>query len=889
MRLFFSCALILGPSILSANSDSLSVPLQMQAVRANETMTIDGLLTESVWQNPGLRGFKQRLPFEGALPSQETEVWIAYDDEALYVAARMHDTAPDSIIQTLGRRDADITADWFQFYIDPYFDKRSGFYFAVSAVGSLQDGTLYNDDWDDNSWDGVWEGKAHIDSGGWTVEMRIPYSQLRFHQEERYTWGVDFRRIIGRINERDFLVYTPLKESGFVSRFVPLVGIDHVTPPQDLEILPYITSRAEYTQHSTGDPFNNGSRILPGMGADVKVGLGSSLTLSATVNPDFGQVEVDPAVVNLSDVESFFQEKRPFFIEGANTFRFGRGGSSNYWSFNWSEPNFFYSRRIGRNPQGSLPISPDYVDNPLGTHILGAAKLTGKMGDNWNVGTIQAVTNREFTSTQTAGVRDRYQVEPLTYYGLARGQKDFNNGNQGFGAIATVTKRFFNEDGSGNLLIDQINNEAYVGGIDGWTFLDSDKDYVLTGWAGMSNVHGSPARITALQTNSRHYLQRPDASYLHVDSSATSLTGYAGRLNLNKQKGPVMINAALGLIDPKFDVNDLGFLWRADVVNYHAAVGYRWTDATPYYNNVGLNAAFFGSTDFGGTKTWQGLFTNGWFELPNFYNFSWSFAYNPYTYDIRNTRGGPTMLSPIGREWDFNFNSDSRKSLVMSAFGFTYIGGGGLQNYAEVDAQFKPAANVSLTIGPSYSHNYNESQWVTSYSDPTATATYGSRYVFAFLEQTTLSANIRLDWTFTPQLSLQLFAQPLISSGDYSDYKDFQQPRTFNFKKFGDAGSTLTKTVSATGDVSYTFDADGNGPAPSYTVSDPNFNFRSLRGNAVLRWEYRPGSTIYLVWTQSRSDVESVGDFEFSHSFSRLVGAQPDNIFLVKFSYWWNM
>ncbi len=855
------------------------------AIRATEPITVDGILSESIWQRPGITDFKQRKPFEGAPPSQKTEVWIAFNDEALYVAARMYDTAPDSIIKVLGRRDADVTADWFQFYIDPYHDKRSGFYFAVSAAGSLQDGTLYNDDWDDDSWDGVWEGKATIDEKGWTVEMRIPYSQLRFHQSERYVWGVNFRRTIGRTNERDFLVYTPQKESGFVSRFVDLVGIENVIPPRDIELLPYVTSRAEFTQHAPDDPFNSGSRYLPGTGADFKIGLGSNLTLNATVNPDFGQVEVDPAVVNLSDVETFFQEKRPFFIEGANTFRFGHGGSSNYWGFNWGDPNFFYSRRIGRAPQGSLPAY-DYADFPLGTHILGAGKLTGKVGDNWNIGMIHALTAREFAEIQTAGVRDRAEIEPMTYYGVARAQKDFNDGKQGFGFMTTYTNRFFRNEG----LRDQINSNALVTGMDGWTYLDNDKTYVLTGWGGVSHVRGNQTRMIALQRSSRHYLQRPDASHVSVDSSATSLTGYAARFTVNKQKGSMLLNAALGIIDPKFDVNDLGFLWRTDIINYHIGAGYQWTEATDYYHNINFIVATFGSYDFGGNKIWHGYFMNGFWELPNFYSIFWAYAYNPYTIDTRATRGGPAMLNPVGWQFDVGINSDSRKAIVLNLFATTYQGGGGESYYSQANVQFKPAPNVTLSVGPSYSRNIRQAQWVDSYADPLALSTYGNRYIFASLDQTTIAANIRLNWTFTPQLSLQLYAQPLISSGAYYNFKEFMQPRTFNFRTYGNEGSTITEQRDANGNVTgYTVDSGRNGPAASYSFSNPNFNFRSLRGNAVLRWEYRPGSTLYLVWTQNRSDYENVGEFQFNRSMGRLWDAKPDNIFLVKFTYWFTM
>jgi hypothetical protein len=865
-------------------SQTSTPPLKISAERVREAMTIDGSLSEQIWQRPGLTTFTQKLPNEAAAPSQKTEVWLAYDDEALYVAARMYDSAPDSIIQILGRRDADVTADWFTFDIDPYHDRRSGFFFALSAAGTLRDGTLYNDDWNDNSWDGVWEGRTRIDGHGWTAEMRIPFSQLRFHHAEKYVWAVNFSRFIGRANESDFVVYTPQKGSGFVSRFIDIDGIENIEPPSDLEVLPYVTSRAEFSQHSSGDPFNNGSKYSPGLGADFKVALGTDLMFNGTVNPDFGQVEVDPAVVNLSDVETFYDEKRPFFIEGANVFEFGQGGSNNFWGFNWGNPNFFYSRRIGRAPQGSLPAF-DYVDMPLGTHILGAGKLTGKVGGDWNIGMIHAVTSRENAEIQENGVKRSVEIEPLTYYGVGRIQKDFDDGKQGIGLITTYTNRFFSDD----KLKGDINGNALAMGVDGWQFLDSNKTYVLTGWGAFSDINGTQPRITALQKSSRHYFQRPGFSELSLDTSATSLKGYAGRVTLNKQKGAWQLNSAFGVISPGFDVDDLGFIWRTDVVNYHLVVGYKWTDRTEHYNNLRLNIAAFGSNDFGGNKLWQGYFGMARIELPNFYTIGVNYAYNPYSMDTRSTRGGPAMSNPTGWELDLNFSSDGRKPIVVSAFGFCYIGGGGEQFQTEIDLDYKPAPNIALTIGPSFNRNATQAQWVGSYVDPTATETYGTRYVFADMDQKTISANIRLNWTFSPELSLQVFVQPLISSGAYRNLKQLSQPRTFNFGYFGRDGSTIKSQTDVNGALSgYEVDADGAGPSQSYSFSNPDFNYKSLRGNAVLRWEYRPGSTLYLVWTQSRTDNENFGDFQFNHSISRLWSARPDNIFMVKFTYWWS-
>jgi hypothetical protein len=451
---------------------------QVLAMRTPRPVVIDGVLADPIWASAQrVSTFLQRDPVEGVAPTESTVVWVAYDDAALYVAARMYDAHPDSIVARLGRRDANTNSDRFVLYLDTYHDHRSGFYFSIDAAGTLWDGTLMNDDWDDNSWDGVWEGRTRIDSLGWTAELRIPYSQLRFLKADHYVWGINLRRTISRKNENDYLVYTPKNSSGFVSRFPELAGIDGVTPPARLEVLPYVTNKAEFAPHAAGDPFFDGSRYTPTIGADLKVGLGSNLTLDATVNPDFGQVEVDPAVVNLSDVETFFNEKRPFFVEGASIFDFGQGGTNNNWGFNWGNPQFFYSRRIGRAPQGGLPGDAAYSDVPSGTHILGALKLTGKAFNSWNVGAISALTARETADIMdTTGARFRTTVEPLTYYGVYRLQKEFHDGRQGVGLLSTVAARHFDD----TTLVNQLNSSSLAFGVDGWTALDHSKTWACS-------------------------------------------------------------------------------------------------------------------------------------------------------------------------------------------------------------------------------------------------------------------------------------------------------------------------------------------------------------------------------------------------------------------------
>ncbi|WP_456424603.1 DUF5916 domain-containing protein [Rhodocaloribacter sp.] len=849
-------------------------PRRVTTIRRLRDLAIDGHLTDADWQNaPVIDDFVQRDPHEGAAPSERTVVRVVYDNEALYVSARMYDSAPDSIVARLGRRDANLESDLFVFFIDPFHDKRTGYYFGVNAAGTLYDGVLMNDDWDDDSWDGVWVGKARIDDEGWTVEMRIPYSQLRFQKSDEYVWGINFRRDISRKNESDYLVYTPRQESGFVSRFVDLVGMEQISPRRQVELMPYVTTRAEFTDQPPGNPFNDGSRYVPGFGADLKVGLTSNLTLNATVNPDFGQVEVDPAVVNLSDVETFFPEKRPFFIEGASVFSFGRGGSNNNWSFNWGNPNFFYSRRIGRAPQGRLP-SHDYADVSEGVRILGATKLTGRIG-SINVGAIQALTERGMADLQRGGERFRAEAEPLAYYGIFRGQKEFNEGRQAVGFMSTITRRSFRED----RLKDQINGEAYTFGVDGWTFLDGEKAWVVTGWLGGTHVRGTTQRMIDLQRSALHYFQRPDFDAADVDSSATSLSGLSGRVMLNKQRGKLTINTALGFISPGFDVNDLGFMWQTNVINWHFAAAYRWTDPTSWYRRIIWNAAAFRSLDFDGNTTWTGLWTGAFFQFLNYYGIWMNVAVNPETVNNRRTRGGPLTLNPPGVQFGFEFNTDGRKAFVFSLGGNVYRQRDEGSFNVGPSVQWNPAPNVSLRLSPQISLNRTFAQYVGQFDDPFATRTFGRRYVFAELDQVTVSTSIRLNWTFTPTLSFQLFAQPFVSSGDYDTYKELARPRSYEFINYGENGTTFdAETLTA--------DPDGDGPAAAIRLPDQDFSFSSLRGTAVLRWEYKPGSTLFLVWTQNRADFENTGAFDFSRSVSRIFNAKADNIFMVKLTYW---
>jgi hypothetical protein len=843
------------PAVLTSTPERLDrQAVRVQAARCSEKIAIDGQLTEAVWAGAApITGLVQSDPTEGAPPTERTEVKVAFDDAALYVGARLYDTKPQAIQSQLARRDRWVSADSFTVFLDPHRDGRSGVYFGVNAAGTQYDGTLMNDDWRNDSWDGVWESVVARDGSGWSVEMRIPFSQLRFKDGARTGWGINFERVIARHNEHNFLAYTPRRGSGFVSRFPELEALGEIRPPARIELSPYASFRVD-TPGEVGDPFRSGWGTAPRAGADLKVGIGSHLTLDATVYPDFGQVEVDPAVVNLSDREVFFPERRPFFMEGASIFDgFGSGGSRNFWGFNWPGPTLVYSRRIGRTPQGSLPDN-DHEQVPQATDILGAAKLTGKLG-SWNVGTVHAFTQREHARYVVDGLETQVEVEPLTYYGFTRVQNEINGGRQGLGVISTVVARDLGE----TPLRAELSGTGAVLGLDGWTFLGPSKTWVVTGWAAASRVTGTPERMKELQESSVRYFQRPDATHVRVDPGATSLGGFAGRLVLNKQSGNVLLNSAVGALSPGWEVNDLGFGSVSDVVNAHFGVGYNWPDPGKVFRRIAVVPAVFATWDFAGNDTGKGLFFTAEPQLLNFWGGYFTVIYNFDYLSPRATRGGPLMINPAGLSTEAGISTDSRKRWQVGL-------NGGVGRYDWNNRFYRLSGfievrafdHLSLNLGPGFTMEKNPAQYLDTIADPAAVMTYGNRYLFGELDQKTLSADARLNCIFTPKLSLEIFAQPLVSSIHYRSVRQLAAPRSYDFMPT---------------------ELD-----PAYYAS----TFVSFRASAVLRWEYRPGSTVYLVWNQNQDTEEDDSVFRPRRSFRALRAARADTVVMLKASYWWS-
>lgn len=847
------------------------------AHKLSEPLHLDGKLLEKVYQNEPITDFIQRDPNEGQPASEKTEVWVSYDENNFYVSARLYDSAPDSITKILGRRDQFLSSDYFGFAIDTYLDRRNAFFFVVNPLGSIVDGQFFNDGWDDETWDGIWDcGIAFFDSG-WSVEIKVPFSQLRFKKSEELVWGINFYRRINRKNEEDHFVYVPKKESGFVSHFATLVGLNGIKQKQRIEILPYIVGKAQYLVHDPLDPFYKQNQYKSNFGADFKIGVGSNLTIDGTFNPDFGQVEVDPAVVNLTAFETYFQEKRPFFIEGSQILRFGVGGSNNNFGFNWSNPQIFYSRRIGRPPRINV-VHEGFVDYPKETRIIGAAKLSGKITNDWSINFLNAFTERTYARIDSQGIKINQEVEPFTYYGVFRTQKEFNSGKNSIGFISTAVIR----DNRESHIDSKLVRNAFSYGIDGWTYLDKDEVYVLNGFLIGSYLSGSSEAITKIQKAPQRYFQRPDARKFTLDTSLTDFSGYAGRFMINKQKGNFFLNSAFGFISPSFEINDLGFLSRADNINSHIVFGYRWFNPDKFTRNKFIHIAFFGNSDFEGNLTNKGLMTFGGFQLLNFYSFHFDVGFAPEVYQKELTRGGPLTKRPDTYWYSLNFETDESKKFVTELnYHSENSADGSKAINTEISFEWKPNSQLNISVSPSFEYSIDKTQWIRNFNDSTATLTFGTRYIFAKITQRTFSTHIRLNWTFTPKLTLQLYAQPFFSIGKYDEFKELREPKTYNFLTYGKDAGTIQKL-----DEEYEIDPDGSGPISSFTIENPDFNYKSIRSNFVLRWEFSPGSVLYFVWTHDRTNFSDPGSFSLQRDLKNLFKSASNNVFLLKLTYW---
>ncbi|HEX2781191.1 MAG TPA: DUF5916 domain-containing protein, partial [Gemmatimonadaceae bacterium] len=677
-------------------------------------------------------------------------------------------------------------------------------------------------------------------------------------------------RKIARKAESDFFAFTPKSQREGIHTFGHLTGLGRLPSPRRLELVPYALSKTQNPVVAPGDPFRKKNDVVGGAGLDLKYGITSNLTLDATFNPDFGQVEVDPAVVNLSAFETFFPERRPFFVEGARIFSFGEmrtQNSSNGYAF-------LHSRRIGRAP--TRFIDGDWVDAPLETTIDGAVKLTGRSKGGWSLGVLDALTAEEQARFRDATGDHRAVVEPRSNYFIGRVKRDLRGGNTTVGMGFTAVNR----DLSDPALKPLYRSAAYALGMD-WQHAWGNRTWAFDGAVTATTNLGSPQAIAELQLSPARYYQRPDLKAVRFDPTRTSLDGYVAEATLARIAGKHWRGTlTFQNYSPGFEINEAGFLGGTNMRGIAPLISYSENTPGKHIRNWSQYLFWNPSWNYDGDMTFTGVGSITVWETANFWDYFLRFDWRPPVFDDVFTRGGPIARTVSGRGAMIQIDSDRRKRYTYGVFARYYEDhAGGWNQSIGPRATLRPSTALRVTLQPTFSRVHSMAQYVARRSDPLATRTYGSRYVFATLEQHQVSMVTRVDWTFSPGLSLQLFAQPLVAAADFHDYKEFLRPRAYDFHVYD--GSEISKSGGV-----YTVDPDGAGPAGSFTFNDRDFNRRSLRGNAVLRWEYRPGSALFFVWQQSRFASRPTGRFDFNQDFNDLWSVQPENVFVLKATYW---
>ena len=812
------------------------------AFRAAEAPAIDGLDGDGVWRTAtAFSDFQEFDPNEGKAPRYGTEFKVAYDQNNFYVFVRAFDDQPGRIQTTLARRDVRPPTDQIKIIIDSYFDRRSGYEFAVSPGGVKRDYIIYDDGAEDGAWDGVWDVATTVDSLGWTAEFKIPLSQLRYAEREDHTFGFGVWRDIERYRERVSWPLYKRQQAGLSSQLGELTGISGLSSPRRLEAAPYVVTK-NVTLPDGPEAFRHETQFTAG--ADFKYGVTSNLTLDGTINPDFGQVEADPSVLNLGAFETFFQERRPFFLEGVGLFNF----RINCTAVNdCGRENLFYSRRIGRAPQ----LSGVYGDetSATATTIMGAGKLTGRLSNGLSLGVLDAVTQRE------TGLDGR-TIEPTTNYAVVRASKDLREGETSFGAIGTFVNRNLDE-----WTRDALRSSAAVGGLD-FRHRFLNRTYQIGARVVASQVTGSAEAIALTQANNVHSYQRPDGG-LEFDPTRTSLGGDFEQITFGKVGGSMLrFETSYQRTSPGFEINDLGFLNRADKQNQSQWANLSFNTPTFLYRRLFWNMNQWNDWTAAGLPLDHAFNTNVHTELQNSWwlhaGVTWSGVGDVYC--DRCARGGPALkLDQAFSGWG-GVQGDERKRIIPE-FWFNYWQGDEARSHfvsLDPHLRFRLSGRLSVSTGVSYQKNRDDKQWFDNLTDPDGT----THYTFAHLEQETRSLTGRLDFTATPTITLQVYASPFITKGEYTNLRELNEPRAENYD-------------------------DRFKP---YTAVEPGgFNFKEFRSNVVARWEYRPGSAVYLVWQQGRSHFEEeMGTRNFRGDLNQLFDVHPNNTFLIKVSYWFD-
>ncbi|MDO6852466.1 DUF5916 domain-containing protein [Cellulophaga lytica] len=863
-----SALVFLTTALFSQESANIQVPKRVyttNSVENKKSPVIDGYLTDAAWNNVEWQGdFVEWRPDENTSPTQPTKFKIVYDDKFLYVAFKCYDSDLDKIEKRLSRRDG-FQGDWVEINIDSYNDKRTAFSFTFTVAGVKGDEFISENgsSWD-SSWNPIWYGSSKLDDEGWTAELKIPFSQLKFGDAKEQVWGLQVKRRIFRAEERSIWQRIPLESSGYVSEFGELRGLLNIKPQKQLEIQPFVVNQYDSYPKEVGNPYRDGSDYKFNGGLDAKIGITNDLTLDLTVNPDFGQVEADPGAIALDGFQIFFREQRPFFIENKNIFDY---------EFGSGQDNLFYSRRIGRNPHGRPSLEDgEYADVPKNTTILGAAKFSGKTKSGWSLGLLESVTGKMYAEIDANGEKRDELVEPLTNYLVARAQKDFNNRNSYVGAIFTSTNRRLEDD------LDFLRKSAVSAGVDfkhNW----KNREYYVEGNFVASSVRGSKEAITNTQKSITHLFNRVDAGHVRLDTSKTSLSGTGGKLEFGKAGGGNWrYEGGVLWYSPELELNDIGFLRQADKITQFAEVQRLFLKPTDFYRNIRLQLGQYSTFDFDGNYNIMSYQFNGNISYKNNWWTEVEATYNPIFYSNANLRGGPRWRYAKEGGLALFAGSDNRKKFYSTV---GYVGNRGAEDTFSYNRYvfrftYQPVDAFSLSMDNEFSTEKSKTQYVTQ-----RTANNITRYILGEIDQNTFSSSIRLNYNLNPNLSLQYYGQPFISRGTYTNFNYVNNPIA---SSIDDRITLYGANQIALENGMYIVDEDANGIA-DYEFGDPDFSFVQFRSNLVLRWEYIPGSEIFLVWSQGLTGNANPDD-ALGRSLNRqILDRKKDNTILLKATY----
>ena len=825
---------------------------------------IDGKLDDDCWKTGEWGGdFTQWIPKEGAKPSQETQFKILYDDKNLYVAIRAFDKEPKKISRKGGRRDL-LIGEQAGVNFDSYHDHRTGFEFSVTAAGQKVDLILTNPMEADFNWNAVWYVKTGLEDSAWVAEYEIPLSQLRYSKDKEQVWGMHVWRWIDRLSEESDWEPQSSTSPGMLYLFGELHGIKDLPKSRRIEIMPYTLGKLKTFDKVSQNPFaKNGHSFMGNVGLDAKIGLSSNFTADLTVNPDFGQVESDPSVMNLTAFETLYEEKRPFFLEGSNIFKFELG-----------DANLFYTRRIGHTPVYHPELETNqYIDYPDNTSILSAVKISGKSKNGLAVGILHSLTAGENARLSTNGIKKHLRVEPLTSYTVGRVQQDFNEGTTVLGGIITATNRFINDP-----YLEFQNQNAFTGGVDllhQW----NKKEFYLDAKIIGSTINGSAEAIRNLQLSSARYYQRPDVNYLNYDPTRTQLSGQGGRVKIGKgSKGLWRYSSEFNWRSPGLDLNDIGFMQMADLVSQETEVSYFVNKPVSIFRTYSAAVHQSNNWDYGLNYLYSGLFLTSKFEFLNQWMVSPSVHFRNEGYDNRMLRGGEAMRLPALWEGSLEFHTDMAKKFIISLNATREAAQN--ENYRNSFVQATVTTIPYNVLKLSASVNYSENMDNLQYVDTKILGT-DIKYILAHLNQKTLGATFRVDYNITPEISIQYYGSPFASVGKYSKLKEVTNPRATSY-------SDRFKLLNAQF-VNNTYQVAETNEAPAYSVNNPDFTFNQFRSNLVFRWEYRPGSQIFFVWGNERTGWRNDSNSKVGKAVSDLKDVSPTNIFLIKLSYWFSL